>query len=174
MSLTSLAAAEVAVPTPSDPQAPLRLAQRQMMNASDVKILTHAMSPAVMETAHEGVCGRETEVEAVLTSGALDALLEDPTLASQLRELIDTDGGTVYRYDGDIPYGHDWARILMAAHLGDVDLSQDGIILEDIATTKMAEDDRYEEAVEKYTPYLPLFSATVLVVMGLGFIAGIF
>jgi len=32
----------------------------------------------------------------------------------------------------------------------------------------------YEETVEKYTPYLPLFSATVLVVMGLGFIIGVF
>lgn len=32
----------------------------------------------------------------------------------------------------------------------------------------------YEETVEKYTPYLPLFSAIVLVVMGLGFIAGVF
>jgi nickel/cobalt exporter len=32
----------------------------------------------------------------------------------------------------------------------------------------------YEETVERYTPYLPLFSATVLVVMGLGFIAGVF
>jgi len=33
---------------------------------------------------------------------------------------------------------------------------------------------QYEETVETYTPYLPLFSATVLVVMGLGFIAGVF
>lgn len=32
----------------------------------------------------------------------------------------------------------------------------------------------YEETVEKYTPYLPLFSATVLIGMGLGFIAGVF
>ncbi|MFC4452034.1 MULTISPECIES: hypothetical protein [Halobacteriales] len=32
----------------------------------------------------------------------------------------------------------------------------------------------YEETVEKYTPYLPLFSATVLVIMGLGFIVGLF
>jgi len=32
----------------------------------------------------------------------------------------------------------------------------------------------YEERVERYTPYLPLFSAVVLVVMGLGFITGIF
>ncbi|UHQ99297.1 hypothetical protein HYG81_26115 (plasmid) [Natrinema zhouii] len=32
----------------------------------------------------------------------------------------------------------------------------------------------YEEEVKQYTPYLPLFSATVLVVMGLGFIVGLF
>jgi len=31
-----------------------------------------------------------------------------------------------------------------------------------------------EERVERYTPYLPLVSATVLVVMGLGFVAGVF
>ncbi|MFB6220500.1 MAG: hypothetical protein ABEH90_03590, partial [Halolamina sp.] len=33
---------------------------------------------------------------------------------------------------------------------------------------------RYEERVERYTPYLPAFSAAVLVVMGLGFITGLF
>ncbi|GAA0715837.1 hypothetical protein J2744_001873 [Halorubrum trapanicum] len=33
---------------------------------------------------------------------------------------------------------------------------------------------RSQERVERYTPYLPAFSAAVLVVMGLGFIAGLF
>jgi ABC-type nickel/cobalt efflux system permease component RcnA len=33
---------------------------------------------------------------------------------------------------------------------------------------------RSRERVERYTPYLPAFSAAVLVVMGLGFIAGVF
>ncbi|MFB6151542.1 MAG: hypothetical protein ABEJ40_07035 [Haloarculaceae archaeon] len=32
----------------------------------------------------------------------------------------------------------------------------------------------YEEKVEQYTPYLPAFSAAVLVVMGVGFITGVF
>ncbi|MFB6082432.1 MAG: hypothetical protein ABEJ67_06385 [Halanaeroarchaeum sp.] len=32
----------------------------------------------------------------------------------------------------------------------------------------------YEERVEAYTPYLPVFSAAVLVLMGLGFITGLF
>ena len=32
----------------------------------------------------------------------------------------------------------------------------------------------YEEKVKRYTPYLPVFSAAVLIVMGLGFIIGLF
>ena len=33
---------------------------------------------------------------------------------------------------------------------------------------------QYEETVERYTPYLPVFSATVLIIMGIGFIIGLF
>jgi hypothetical protein len=33
---------------------------------------------------------------------------------------------------------------------------------------------RYEGRVERYTPHLPAFSAAVLILMGLGFIAGLF
>ena len=32
----------------------------------------------------------------------------------------------------------------------------------------------YEERVERYTPYLPVFSAAVLIIMGVGFIVGVF
>jgi predicted tellurium resistance membrane protein TerC len=32
----------------------------------------------------------------------------------------------------------------------------------------------FEDEVEQYTPYLPAFSATVLVLMGVGFITGLF
>ncbi|MFT4921778.1 MAG: nickel/cobalt exporter [Haloarculaceae archaeon] len=34
--------------------------------------------------------------------------------------------------------------------------------------------EHYEETVEQYTPYLPAFSATVLIVMGVGFITSVF
>jgi ABC-type nickel/cobalt efflux system permease component RcnA len=33
---------------------------------------------------------------------------------------------------------------------------------------------QYEEAVERYTPYLPAISATVLIVVGVGFVVGLF
>jgi len=32
----------------------------------------------------------------------------------------------------------------------------------------------YEDRVKQYTPYLPVFSAAVLILMGLGFITGLF
>jgi len=31
----------------------------------------------------------------------------------------------------------------------------------------------HEETVRQYTPYLPAFSATILIIMGIGFITGI-
>ncbi|WP_338742339.1 hypothetical protein [Haloplanus salilacus] len=34
--------------------------------------------------------------------------------------------------------------------------------------------EHYEETVKQYTPYLPVFSATVLIIMGFGFIIGVF
>lgn len=34
--------------------------------------------------------------------------------------------------------------------------------------------ERFEEKVEQYTPYLPAFSASVLIIMGVGFITGVF
>ena len=34
--------------------------------------------------------------------------------------------------------------------------------------------EHYEEKVEQYTPYLPAFSAAVLIIMGIGFITGVF
>ena len=34
--------------------------------------------------------------------------------------------------------------------------------------------ERYEDNLERYTEYLPTVTATILVVMGVGFIAGVF
>jgi hypothetical protein len=34
--------------------------------------------------------------------------------------------------------------------------------------------EHYKETVEQYTPYLPAFSVTVLIIIGFGFIIGVF
>ncbi len=44
----------------------------------------------------------------------------------------------------------------------------------DSMTPSIAGYHRHEEKVEEYTPYLPAFSAAVLIIMGVGFIIGVF
>jgi len=52
--------------------------------------------------------------------------------------------------EDEIPYGEVWTRILMAAHLGDVDLEKDGVTLEDIALSDKSQDDIMEELYEEF------------------------
>ncbi|GAD52046.1 hypothetical protein MBEHAL_0806 [Halarchaeum acidiphilum MH1-52-1] len=49
-----------------------------------------------------------------------------------------------------IPYGEEWTRILMAAHLDDVDLEESGVTLEDIATSTQSEEDVLEDLYEQF------------------------
>lgn len=50
----------------------------------------------------------------------------------------------------EIPFGESWARILMAAHIGDVDLDKSGITLEDIATSGKDEEEVLEDLIEEF------------------------
>lgn len=56
--------------------------------------------------------------------------------------------------EDEIPYGEEWTRILMAAHLGDVDLGKKDITLEDIAVSEQSEEevlkDLYDEFGEEW------------------------
>jgi hypothetical protein len=65
--------------------------------------------------------------------------------------------------------GSDYCLELMSAYAITVIL---GIV--SLTMLLVAGYENYEEKVEQYTPYLPLFSAIVLIVMGLGFITGLF
>jgi uncharacterized membrane protein SirB2 len=65
--------------------------------------------------------------------------------------------------------GSDYCLELMSAYAITVIL---GIVI--LTMLLVAGYTHYKEKVEQYTPYLPLFSTTVLIIMGLGFIAGLF
>lgn len=95
---------EVVRPTTSDPQGPMRLASRQIEEASTIRILTHGFSPWVIDIMHErGTAGEQTG-EIVTSTAVLKAFLEDPTLRSQLRELIEAGRLDYYRYEGSVPH----------------------------------------------------------------------
>ena len=65
--------------------------------------------------------------------------------------------------------GSDYCLALMSAYALTVIAGIVGLTMLFIAGYE-----QYEETVEKYTPYLPVFSAAVLVIMGTGFITGLF
>jgi hypothetical protein len=52
--------------------------------------------------------------------------------------------------EGEIPYGEAWTRILMATHLGDVDLGKTGVTLEEIATSGESEEEILEDLIEEF------------------------
>lgn len=52
--------------------------------------------------------------------------------------------------EDEIPYGEEWARILMAAHLGDVDLEADGTTLEEIAISQQSKEEVLDELYEEF------------------------
>jgi len=52
--------------------------------------------------------------------------------------------------DNEIPYGEEWARILMSAHIGDVDLSRTNVTLERIATSGQSEEEVLQDLIEEF------------------------
>lgn len=102
--LVRLREAEVAVPNPGDPQAPMRLATRQVREAERVRILTHATVPGVIETLSERAVAGDLDLTFVVTPAVLDASLADPRSADRLDRLLAADGVEGYRYDGEIPH----------------------------------------------------------------------
>ena len=96
--------AEIAIPTSSDPQAPIRLAVRQVREAETVRILTHAFAPGVIDALHDGVLAGEQTVEAVMTGAVLDIFAADPELREKVHAILSTDRARFYRPNEPIPY----------------------------------------------------------------------
>jgi hypothetical protein len=101
-----------------------------------------------------GICRQRT--------GELDAYCErceepvrsaQPTNAGSVfypqREVI-VDIPHVGVKEDEIPYGEEWTRILMAAHLGDVDLSEKDVTLEEIAINEESEEEVLEDLYEQF------------------------
>lgn len=52
--------------------------------------------------------------------------------------------------ENEIPYGEEWTRILMAAHLGDIDLTEKDVTLEDIAINEETEEEVLEGLYDQF------------------------
>ena len=99
-----LADADVVRPTPSDPQAPMRLATRQIREASTIRILTHGFSPWVIESMHERGLGGEQSAVLVTATDVLEAFDAEPALGEMLRELLEAGRLEYFHCRDEVPH----------------------------------------------------------------------
>ncbi len=52
--------------------------------------------------------------------------------------------------ENEIPYGEEWTRILMAAHLGDIDLTEKDVTLEEIAINEESEEQVLKDLYDQF------------------------
>ena len=95
--IEQLADAKVVRPTTADPQGPMRLAVRQIREATDIDILSRAYSPRVVEAIYEPVLAGEQTITMVLTDGVLEAFNSDDEIRRRVREMVGTDYLRLYR-----------------------------------------------------------------------------
>lgn len=97
-----LADADVIVPEPTDPLAPIRRAEELLVDASRVRLTAHSMVPGCLEAVWCAVTeGRQT-LEWVTTSGALETVADDPEMAKQTTELLGSENSTEFIHPDDV------------------------------------------------------------------------
>lgn len=99
-----LADAEIARPSPTDPQRPMRLATRQIREATELRILTHGYSPWVVETMYDRAITGEQSGEMVTSADVVEALAAQPKIRDQLRELIESGALEYFYHERAVPH----------------------------------------------------------------------
>jgi len=98
-----LANATVVRPTTANPQGPMQLATRQIETATQIRILSRAYSPWVVEAVYEPVLAGDQSVTMVLTTGVVEAFNADESIRRQVRDMAETDHLRLFRAD-EIPF----------------------------------------------------------------------
>ena len=101
--LRQLANATVAVPTPTHPSAPLQQVIDSMETANTLQAFSHALNEQSLSTALSRVQAGEQRFEAVLSEGAIEALVPEDSLWNQLCALAAEDGAAIRVRHDDIP-----------------------------------------------------------------------
>lgn len=96
--------ARITPPTAGDPSKPIREAAEALEAATDVRGVTHAVTPYSLAANHRAVTTGEQTLEMVFTAGAIERVLDDHEMATQLRDLVEHERSDVYRYEGACPH----------------------------------------------------------------------
>lgn len=99
--LGRLADAEVMIPDGHDLTAQIRWVSGRIAAADRVRAVATWVAGEILETLVESTVERGCPFEAVVEGHVIDHVLDVPELRSLVRELLDSDGASLYRYDGD-------------------------------------------------------------------------
>ena len=97
-----LATADVTLPTPVDPMAPVKRAASVVEGADHVRTFCYSVVHAPILAALRGVAGQGQRLEGVIAAGVFDVVAADPDLAERARELFESGRVDLYLYDGGI------------------------------------------------------------------------
>ncbi|EMA44791.1 helix-turn-helix transcriptional regulator [Halococcus saccharolyticus] len=103
-SLDRFADADITLPKPSDTIAPVERAAELVAAGEDVSILAFGSAPQVVEAGWRTTVNGVQSFEVVFAAETLDAVMTDPDVGTWLRELAACERGSVYRYEGTVPY----------------------------------------------------------------------
>lgn len=100
-----LADAEVILPTPADPMAPIRRAEEWLANGSRVRIAAGGIVPSCLEAVWRPVTEGRQRFEGVVTHAVLETVAADPAMRRQTLDLFDAENATfVVHPDADLPF----------------------------------------------------------------------
>lgn len=95
--------ATIAVPTETEPTAPVRLATECMAGASRVRLVAQSVTTEVLTVQQERVDAGELTAEIVLSEALAEAIARQPRLSEQIAALLDAGALDLYRYPGAVP-----------------------------------------------------------------------
>lgn len=95
--------ATITVPTGEDPLVILRRAHASLETATDLRLLSNMVVPDGLESLRRATVERGQRQRSVITTGVLDVIRNDETMAANFRASLSLETVEVRRYDGEIP-----------------------------------------------------------------------
>lgn len=103
--LEQLTDAEVILPTPADPMAPIRRAEERLANGERTRVAGRGIVPSCLEAVWRAVIEGRQSHEAVVTPAALETISADSEMRQQTLDLFDAEDATVWVHqDLDLPF----------------------------------------------------------------------
>lgn len=153
--LRQLANATVAVPTPTHPNAPLQQVVDAMETASTLRAFSHALNEQSLSTAVSQVQAGEQRFEAVLSKSAIEALLPEDSLWTQVCALAAEDDAAIRVRHDDIPLAVTVTDGTVSILIRDEDGVLRGLLRTDAEPVKQWASERFEHYWEVAVPFDP-------------------